>query len=91
MPSDNPILNSPYHEPLLHYDTDSEGSLDYNLIRKGRRIFKADSAVIPTRQSGQKEVFEWNEDAEDYLAHIINLCRKEVGQWRIANYPNTTY
>ncbi|MDP2174539.1 MAG: DEAD/DEAH box helicase family protein [Bacteroidota bacterium] len=90
MSADNPILNSPYLEPLLHYNTDSEGSLDYTDIRKGRRIFKADSAVIPTRQTGQREVFEWNEDAGEYLTHIINLCRKEVGQWRAANYPNTT-
>lgn len=29
MSADNPILNSPYLEPKLHYDTDSEGSLDY--------------------------------------------------------------
>jgi len=90
MSVDNPILNSPYLEPLLHYDTDSEGSLDYTSIRKGRRIFKADSAVIPTRQTGQKEVLEWNEDAEEYLTHIINLCRKEIGLWRTTNYPNTT-
>jgi type III restriction enzyme len=90
MSSDNPILNSPYEEPKLHYDTDSEGSLDYNNICKGRRIFKVDSAVIPSRQTGQKEVFEWNDDTEEYKTHIINLCRKEVGVWRTANYPNTT-
>lgn len=90
MSADNPILNSPYVEPLLHYNTNSEGSLDYTDIRKGRRIFKADSAVIPTRQTGQKEVFEWNEDPGEYITHIINLCRKEVGQWRTAKYPNTT-
>jgi len=29
MESDNPILNSPYDEPLLHYATDYEGALDY--------------------------------------------------------------
>lgn len=86
----NPILNSPYIEPLLHYNTDSEGSLDYTDVREGRRIYKADSAVIPTRQTGQKEVFEWNEDTAEYISHIINLCRKEVGQWRLAKYPNTT-
>ena len=90
MSADNPILNSPYAEPLLHYHTDSEGSLDYTDIRKGRRIYKTDSAVIPTRQTGQKEVFEWNENAEEYISHIINLCRKEIGLWRTANYPNTT-
>lgn len=87
---DNPILNSPYAEPLLHYNTDSEGCLDYADICKGRRIFKTDAAVIPSRQTGQKEIFEWNEDAEQYITHIINLCRREVGHWRTANYPNTT-
>jgi len=90
MISDNPILNSPYKEPTLHYDTDSEGSLDYNNVCKGRRIFKTDSAVIPTRQKGQKEIFEWNDDAEQYGTHPINLARKEVGKWRLGNYPNTT-
>ena len=90
MSADNPILNSPYVEPLLHYNTDSEGALDYTDIRKGRRIYKVDSAVIPTRQTGQKEVFEWNDDAGEYLTHIINLCRKEVGIWRSTKYPGTT-
>jgi type III restriction enzyme len=90
MTNDNPILNSPYTEPILHYDTDSEGSLDYNNICKGRRIFKSDSAVIPIRQKGQKEIFEWNDDAEEYGTHLINLTRKEVGKWRSEKYPNTT-
>lgn len=90
MSSDNPILNSPYFEPLLHYNTDNEGSLDYTDIHKGRRIFKADSVVIPTRQTGQREFIELNENAEEYFTHIINLCRKEIGLWRNANYPNTT-
>jgi len=90
MSADNPILNSPYEEPKLHYDTDSEGSLDYTKICQGRRIFKDAPTVIPTRQTGQKEIFEWNDDAEGYTTHIINLCRKEVGIWRTADYPNTT-
>jgi len=84
MTNDNPILNTPYLEPKLHYDTDSEGSLDYNIVCKGRRIFKRDVSVIPMRQKGQKELFEWNEDEQEYLA------RKEVGKWRLENYPNTT-
>ncbi len=90
MSSNNPILNSPYEEPLLHYHTDSQGSLNYEEVIKGRRIFKNDSAVIPNKQSGQKELFEWNEDAASYGTHIINLCRNEVGKWRNENYPNTS-
>lgn len=33
MSSENPILNSPYEEPKLHYATDPDSSLDYNDIR----------------------------------------------------------
>jgi type III restriction enzyme len=90
MSAENPILNSPYFEPLLHYNTDSEGSLDYTDVCKGRRIFKPDASVIPTKQSGQREVFEWNDDLGNYDAHLINLCRKEVSNWRNAGYENTT-
>ena len=90
MNSDNPILNSPYEEPKLHYATDMEGALDYNDVRKGRRIFTPDIQVIPTRQGPQQSAFEVNDFAEQYGDSIINLCRKEVGKWRVENYSNTT-
>lgn len=90
MNSDNPILNSPYEEPLWHYSTDSEGRLDYNEPIEGRRIFKPDISVIPQKQTGQSDVFEWNDDTEGYKIHLINLCRHEVKSWRKENYPNTT-
>ena len=86
----NPILNSPYEEPKLYYATDVSGNLDYSVIRDGRRIFKEDSAVLPNRQTGQKQLYEWNEDQGEYISHIINLCRAEVGLWQKAGYPNTT-
>ena len=44
---DNPIRNSPYDEPLLHYVTDDEGALDDSKIVKERRIFTIDVRVIP--------------------------------------------
>ncbi len=53
MSSDNPILNSPYNEPLLHYSTDADGSLNYADIRDGRRIFVPDIQAIPTKQGPQ--------------------------------------
>lgn len=65
MNSENPILNSPYDEPQLHYETDNEGSLDYSNVVKGRRVFKPDAQVIPNKQTGQKEIFEWNDDAAE--------------------------
>jgi len=43
---------------------------DYSRVCNGRRIFKDAPTVIPTRQTGQKEIFEWNDDAEGYITHI---------------------
>lgn len=89
MSSENPILNSPYEEPKLHYATDPDGSLNYNDIRGNRRIFTPDIQVIPSKQGQQGSIFEVN-DFYEYGTHIINLCRKEVGKWREEKYPNTT-
>jgi len=96
--SDNPILNSPYEEPTFHYATIptgvEKGSLDYTRVVKGRRVFASDSGVqaMPSRKkSSQTLLYEdVNDFAEDYGLQLVNLCRKEVGIWRKANYPNTT-
>jgi type III restriction enzyme len=90
MSTDNPILNSPYNEPKLHYATDLEGALNYNDIIDGRRIFSSDIQVMPNKQGPQSSIFDINDMAAEYGTHIINLCRKEIGLWRTANYPNTT-
>ncbi len=90
MSSDNPILNSPYEEPLLHYATDDEGSLDYEKIIDGRRIFAPEIQSIPVRQGPQRSMFEINERAEEFGSHLINLLRKEVGAWRREGYPAVT-
>jgi type III restriction enzyme len=84
------ILNSPYDEPKLHYATDIDGSLNYNDVREGRRIFSPDIQVIPNRQGPQGSIFEINDLSTEHSTHIINLCRKEIGKWRDEKYPNTT-
>ncbi|MCD4683386.1 MAG: hypothetical protein K8R86_08910, partial [Bacteroidales bacterium] len=90
MNNDNPILNSPYEEPEFHYATDQDGSLNYNDIRKGRRIFTPDISAIPSRQVPQGSIFEVNDFAEEYGLHLINLIRNEIEKWRKENYPGTT-
>jgi type III restriction enzyme len=86
----NPILNNPYQGPLLYYATDSEGSLNYQNVRKGRRIYTLDIHSIPQRQGLQPSVFDINELAPDYGEHLINIVRKEVKRWRYEGYRNTT-
>jgi type III restriction enzyme len=88
--NNNPILNSPYEEPLWHYATNEQGELDYELPIKGRRIFAPDINVIPAKQRNQKGIFEINDVAANYDTHLINLIRKEVDNWRKQVYPQTT-
>ena len=35
----SPILNNPYEEPRLYYDTDMDGNLDYSHVIDGRWAF----------------------------------------------------
>lgn len=84
----DPILNDPYQEPEFHYRTDADGKLDYDSIVKGRRVFSPDIPTVPERAKGQRSVFE----VADFTSgkELINLLRKEVGEWRKAKYPNVT-
>ena len=86
----NPILNSPYEEPLLHYHTNDKGELDYEDIVAGRRYFVPDISAMPNKQGPQKGLFEVNDFSAEYETHLVNLLRKEVVTWRKENYPNTT-
>ncbi|MCR5888351.1 DEAD/DEAH box helicase family protein [Hymenobacter sp. J193] len=88
-PADNPILNNPYDEPRKAYQMAPDGSLDYSVIKSGRRPYSPDAQVLPKKVGKQKELY----DVADLPAvqdHLINRLRKEVGQWRADGYPNTT-
>ncbi len=56
MPGENPILNNPYEEPLLHYATNLAGELDYSVVKDGRRPFSPDvqlPSIISAPQKGE--------------------------------------
>ncbi|MBK8701519.1 MAG: hypothetical protein IPN29_19015 [Saprospiraceae bacterium] len=94
MSTDNPILNSPYEEPKLHYATvasgPEKGALDYTNIKEGRRVFDPDSEgqAIPTRQtSPQGELFDINDfAAENLIIEITGISKdKEEKKWYVEN------
>jgi type III restriction enzyme len=85
----SPILNSPYEEPDLYYATDLDGALDYERIMNGRRPFTPDIASVPGKQK-QTSVFDVSDFSDNYGAEVVNLLRKQVGQWRKELYPNVT-
>jgi type III restriction enzyme len=87
---DNPILNSPYEEPVRHYATDTQGNLNYRDVRQGRRVFTPDVPQVPLGQQKQGEIFDLNDLVADYREHTINRLRVLVGDWRAGNYAGVT-
>lgn len=85
----NPILNSPYEGPELHYATDGSGNLNYDDVRDGRRIFTPDTPTILLAQT-QAGMFDINDLATEYREHPINLARREISAWRAERYPGVT-
>ena len=90
MSSSNPILNNPYQAPIFHYATSVDGELNYDDVRPGRRIFVPEVQPIPVKQGPQKSLYEVNDFSAAYETHLVNLLRKEVGQWRKTEYEGTT-
>ena len=85
----SPILNNPYEEPILHYDADLDGNLDYTKILQGRRPYASNIGITP---KAIKAALFGNEDVEfdDPNASFINSIREEVKKWREKGYPRTT-
>jgi type III restriction enzyme len=88
--SKSPILNNPYEEPRLYYDTDADGNLDYSRIVQGRRPYTSNIDIMPSRQ-GQQSLFGGSDyENNDPNAKFINDIRIQVRQWRESNYPGVT-
>ena len=87
---DNPILNSPYSEPVRHYATDIQGNLNYKDIRDGRRVFTPDVPQIPIGQQAQGNMFDVNDLTSQYGEHLVNQMRDQIRDWRQSGYRGIT-
>lgn len=86
----NPILNNPYEEPKKHYETYTDGSLDYEKVIKKRRPYIPYLSPVPPTKKEQEEMFASSDFESDYSKHHINVVREEISKWRNDYYPNTT-
>ncbi|MCF8169206.1 MAG: DEAD/DEAH box helicase family protein [Rhodoferax sp.] len=89
-PSPSPILNGPYSEPLFHYATAHDGSLDYDARCTGRRIFSPQTPQVPLGQQAQTSLHDINDFAAQFRDELVNLLREQVGRWRAQAYPDVT-
>ena len=86
----SPILNGPYDEPGFHYATTTDGNLDYEDKRPGRRIFAPETPQVPLGKQAQAGMFDLNDFAAQYRDHLVNQLRELVGTWRREGYPGVT-
>jgi len=59
IPAVNPILNHPYQPPRQNYHTAADGSLDYDRVLDGRRVYRP---VLPVGSGPQGDFGEWLTD-----------------------------
>lgn len=86
----SPILNSPYEEPERHYATDAQGNLNYQDVRKGRRVYTPDVPQVPLGQQTQGSLYDLNDFVGKYEEHLINRLRDELRRWREGGYRGIT-
>ncbi|MCR4809103.1 MAG: hypothetical protein K5896_04500 [Prevotella sp.] len=88
--SKSPILNNPYEEPRLYYDTDMDGNLDYSHVIDGRRPFTTSIDIVPKHHE-QMQMFGGSDfENTDPNAAFINEIREQVKKWRENNYAGVT-
>jgi type III restriction enzyme len=90
---DNPILNSPYDPPTLHFDVGPNGPTGQ--INEGRRPSESFIPIAATRKGpravGVQEAIDFdltNERRERNV--LINELRREVDRWRQRDYERGT-
>jgi type III restriction enzyme len=88
---ENPVLNSPYGEPIRHWKFTDEGITDE--IVEGRRISSYFVPVPQPRRRGKDKQFvldtEWTKDREKEN-DTINRVRGRVALWREGGYIHIT-
>jgi len=86
---ENPVINSPFHEPSRHYRFTDEGITDE--IIDGRRRSEYFMPIAQPRKRGKQMVLEseWTQDRIEPNVHV-NRIRGRVAQWRAGGYQGVT-
>ena len=84
-PTDHPIINSPYKEPIWHWKLDERGVAQHELL-PGRR---QSMGISPVPQSKTPKTATLFDDPKEELI-LVNNLRTLVSRWRLQGYPNVT-
>jgi type III restriction enzyme len=87
---ENPVINSPYHEPERHFRFTDEGITAE--VDDGRRPSSYFVPIAKPRKKGQKQLefdTEWTKDRIEENK-LVNQIRARVAIWRKGGYPGVT-
>jgi type III restriction enzyme len=88
---ENPVINSPFHEPPRHFRFTDEGIT--NEIVDGRRVSSYFVPIAPTKKKKGVQLSliptEWTQDRIEEN-EVVNAIRRKVGVWRKSRYEGVT-
>ena len=94
---EQPILNSPYEPPALHWELDDQGQPTQNVIETRRRVDFITPIPKPRKRrvpkSQQQLVFDEGkglstQEQQYEVTEMVNEIRRHVDQWRRLPNPN---
>jgi type III restriction enzyme len=86
---DNPILNSPYEAPTLHFELGRDGPT--GTVLEGRRPSESFIPIPQSKKGKEHQALDFDVTGERRERNtLINDVRFEVERWRVRNYPSVT-
>src|SRR5215470_475450 len=85
---ENPILNSPYHEPTRHFRFDANNQIT-NTIDAGRRGSSYFLPIAAPKKKGAPGLFDHIEEKKAESGHV-NRIRQRVKHWHDLGWPDIT-
>ncbi|NDK14122.1 MAG: restriction endonuclease subunit R [Armatimonadetes bacterium CG_4_10_14_3_um_filter_66_18] len=87
---ENPVINSPFEEPLRHFQFDDDGITDE--IVEGRRVSAYFVPIARPKKKSKQLSFDADGWTEDRLQEnqFINQVRERVALWRKGVYTSAT-
>ncbi len=87
-PVEEPIINSPYYEPLQHWSYSKEGKAVKTPGRRRASYFWTTQKTGSLQQTFEAEGFDTDHGSDDLP--LVNALRSDVTKWRATNYENAT-
>lgn len=87
---ENPVLNSPYHEPTRHFKF-SEDGITNEIVESRRKSSYFIPIPRPRKKGNQRSLFEteWTQDRIEETK-LVNDIRERVALWRKGGYTGVT-